>query len=880
MNCLVEDDLLTATRAGGLAGEPALQAHLADCQSCTAVVAALVVSARSETEAWGKLAETHLGRYRLDVQIGAGAMGAVYRGWDEDLCRKVAIKVLRSDVDPETLVREARAAAAIVDKNVVAIHDVGAADGTSYIVSELVEGESLRSTIDRGPMPLDLVLQAASELASGVAAAHDANIVHRDLKPENLIMTREGTLKILDFGLAKVVGDSLEETDNAAIRGTVGYMAPEQARAESVDGRVDIFAIGAILYELATGHRAFPGVSHAERLAALLRDTPVELDAESLGKLAPIISRCIARDPRDRFQSARDLSWALGQIDSMSVESPAPDTNREQPRVGRRNLIVGGIAAAGIGAIGYMLGLRNRESLRSAPAPRQLTFRRGRIMTARFTQDESAAYFGAAWDGEALEAHSLRFEGGVIRGLGIEADVLAVSRTELFLSLNRRNVSGQCATGVLATMPIDGERPRPLRDGIQDADCTPDGELALIARVGSRFRVEWPIGTVLFESAKWLANPRISPDGNRLAFLVHPHTNDDAGTVAILARGETQISELQKNWPSIAGLAWSSDEELLVSASREAEPSALWRVPLSGNVASVFDMPTRLRLHDLGENGQALVSRDDWRLRAMMATRDAGDVDCSLTPASMVVDIASDGSSVVTAEFGGTEAINGIYVIETASRERQRLGPGIPLARSPDLSRVFALRQRKAAAPEPILYSSAGGLGKPVEATPLETLRWATWITNDSLVVLGSEGTRPPRLWHLDLEVGKARPLTEEGVFGRGAVDTSRSSFAFVDVQGDLNVVTLDGVKRRLAKGLAELVVCGWSGEHPLVRTSSTPIEISRVDSQSGQLDFERRISPPALGAKGVDALVLATSDSRYAYSYGQELAELFYVSL
>lgn len=891
MDCLAEDELLAATQPGGLGDAPALQAHLAECQSCTAVVAALIVSARAEARAWGALAGSHVGRYRLDVQIGAGAMGVVYRAWDEDLGRNVAVKILQSDVNSDSLAREARIAAAIVHPHVVAIYDVGSASGSSYVVSELVDGESLRSVLEGDAIPSTLVRRAARELASGVAAAHDAGVVHRDLKPENLIMTREGALKILDFGLAKVAGNSVDETDNAAIRGTVGYMAPEQARAEPVDGRADIFAIGAILYELISGRRAFPGTSQAERLSAVLRDTPAGLDKESLGPLAPIVSRCLAKDPRDRFQSARDLAWALDQIgndepveqigNDEPVEIPAADQdNDRRSRPSRRNLIIGGLAASGLGVVGYALGRAGRAPASSPPAARQLTFRRGRIMTARFSRDESGAYFGAAWDGEALEAHSLRLDGGIVRKLGLEADVLCVSRTDLILSLDRRNVSGQCATGQLATMPIDGDRPRSIREGVQDADCTPDGELAIIARLGSGFRVEWPLGAVQYESAKWLSNPRISPDGRHLAFLVHPHTNDDAGTVALLERGSREARELSGHWPSIAGLAWSKRDELLVSASREAEQSSLWRVDLSGASRRVFEMPGRLRLHDLGASGRALVSLDNWRLRAMVATTDQGEVDRSLTPGSMVVDISSDGGSVVVAEFGDVEAVNGVYVVDTDTGERVRLGPGIPVARSPDLSRVLALRPRESGHPSPVLYASSSGAGELMATDPIDVLRWATWIDDNRLIGLGAAQARQPRLWHLDVAGGRPIPLTDEGVFGRGAVDATRSRFAFIDSQGRLNVLNLDGETRRVGDNFAELIVCGWTGSAPLVRTSSTPIEISRVDLESGEIRVERRIFPPPLGAKGVDALVLATADPRYAYSYGQELAELFLVTL
>jgi serine/threonine protein kinase len=344
--CLAEDDLLELARGRALDDAPDLEAHLADCAACSSLLAALLDGA--DAPAWGALVGRTLGPYRLEAQIGAGAMGAVYRARDERLGRRVAIKVLPAHGrDSAELARrlglEARAAGAIAHPNVVTIHDVGHDAGVAYVVAELVEGESLRSVIERGPVPRARVESIARDLARGLAAAHAVGVVHRDLKPENLIVAADGTLKILDFGLAKVRGagadgvDALDETEPGAIFGTVGYMAPEQARGEPADARSDLFSAGAILYELATGRRAFGGASHAERLSAVLRDTP-PLDAGELGELAPVIARCLEKDPRRRFQSAQDLAWVL--------EGSKPPRRRISRRAWVAGAAVGALALA------------------------------------------------------------------------------------------------------------------------------------------------------------------------------------------------------------------------------------------------------------------------------------------------------------------------------------------------------------------------------------------------------------------------------------------------------------------------------------------------------------------------------------------------------
>jgi len=234
--CLAEDDLLALGRGHGLADAPAAEAHLADCATCSALLAALV---RDDAPAWDALAGHQLGPYRLEAQIGAGGMGAVYRARDTRLDRAVAVKVLRTGTP------EARAAAAVEHPAIVAVYDVGTANGLHYIAMELVAGESLRSVIARGAPGEARARELVLELARGLAAAHARGVVHRDLKPENLIVARAGQLKILDFGLARV-GDAaaLDATEPSTLAGTAGYMAPEQARGEPTDARTDLFAVG------------------------------------------------------------------------------------------------------------------------------------------------------------------------------------------------------------------------------------------------------------------------------------------------------------------------------------------------------------------------------------------------------------------------------------------------------------------------------------------------------------------------------------------------------------------------------------------------------------------------------------------------------------
>jgi eukaryotic-like serine/threonine-protein kinase len=279
-------------------------------------------------------AGTALAHYEILAPLGAGGMGEVYRARDERLGRDVAIKVLPENLAAaaESLTRferEARALAALSHPNLLAIFDVGRDQGVSFAVMEFLEGETLRERIDRAPLTLGTVLEIGAAVAEGLAAAHAKGVVHRDLKPGNIFLTSSGQVKVLDFGLARIEKPtSLEEltasylpdlTEVGRVLGTSGYMSPEQVRGEIPDARGDIFSLGCVIYEMATGQRAFPGNTVAEMMAAVLRDEPAGMDGSGSGQRIPlelkrVIAMCVAKRPEHRFQSAGDLALVLMTI--------------------------------------------------------------------------------------------------------------------------------------------------------------------------------------------------------------------------------------------------------------------------------------------------------------------------------------------------------------------------------------------------------------------------------------------------------------------------------------------------------------------------------------------------------------------------------------
>src|SRR5262247_2100384 len=286
-----------------------------------------------------------IGAYKILALLAAGGMGVVYRARDERLRREVAIKVLPASLahDADRLRRfeqEAHATSALNHPNILTIYDIGAHEGAPFIVAELLEGEELRSQLESGALPARRALEYALQITQGLAAAHEKGIVHRDLKPENLFVTKDGRVKVLDFGLAKLKPSQVGAVDTAAptqrkitdpgtVMGTVGYMSPEQVRGQEADHRADIFSFGMILYEMLSGKRAFNGASVADVMSAILKEEPSDL-AETHTKISPaldkIVRRCLEKRPERRFHSAHDLTFALEALSTPSDSRVDPAT--------------------------------------------------------------------------------------------------------------------------------------------------------------------------------------------------------------------------------------------------------------------------------------------------------------------------------------------------------------------------------------------------------------------------------------------------------------------------------------------------------------------------------------------------------------------------
>jgi serine/threonine protein kinase len=370
-----------------------------------------------------------LGQYTILGRLGAGGMGEVYRARDTRLSRDVAIKVLPSFLskDPDRLRRfelEARAAAALNHPNILAVYQMGTYEGAPYLVSELLEGSTLREQLSRGPLPLRKVIDYGVQIARGLAAAHEKGIVHRDLKPENLFVAKDGRVKVLDFGLAKVTEPNWPLDSKAAtvsrgtepgvVMGTVGYMAPEQVSGKAADHRADIFAFGAVLYEMLTGKRAFQKPTSVETMSAILNEEPPAVSQfapTSPPALQRVVQRCLDKSPQQRFQSASDLAFALEAL--TESESARVATNVVQPDDSRKAirargwLALAGLALAALLALAYA-GYRDRTEHAGRPRVKSLAVLPLKNLSGDPRQEYLADGMTEALIGRLSEIHDLR----------------------------------------------------------------------------------------------------------------------------------------------------------------------------------------------------------------------------------------------------------------------------------------------------------------------------------------------------------------------------------------------------------------------------------------------------------------------------------------
>ena len=851
-----------------------------------------------------------LGTCDIIDKLGAGGMGEVYRARDTRLNRDVAIKVLPDALsrDPAALARferEAQAVAALSHPNILAIHDFATQGTTTYAVTELLEGETLRARMGEQALTVRKAVEYGVQIVRGIAAAHGRGIIHRDLKPENIFVTRDGVVKILDFGLAKAsdavtpaaavtAGETrMAQTAAGMVMGTVGYMSPEQVRAQPLDHRTDIFSFGAILYEMLTGRRAFSGDSHVETMNAILKEDPpefAEINPNLPGSLDRIVRRCLEKLPEDRFHSAHDLAIALEAL-SGTAHSTTAAAAAASIAAPRRRLSLASVAAALVlvGAAAFVAGhVLWAPPAWKAPQFQRLTYRRGLIWYSRMMPDAATMLYSAVWDGGPLRIFSTRVDSPDSAPLPYEdADIVATSsRGELALIAHRIAVRAYARPGTLQRASLGGAS-RDVLENVQDADWLPDGSaLAVTHFVDNKFRLEFPIGHVVYETSGWITDPHVSRDGRTVAFLDHPLLGDDRGQVAVVDAAGS-VKRISRECESTQGLAWSQDgTQVWFTCSQKGLSRSLEATTLNGSQRTVLRVPGSLVLGGIAADGAVLVSHDIARRGAAgMARNETRERDLSWLDWTQPVALSRDGSTLLFTEEGeGGGPGYGVYLRKLDGSPAVRLGPGEAMDLSPDGKWVIAQKLDPSPAQLVLLPTGAGDVRT---------------LTNDSLthddarflpdgkrfVFLGAEPGKAARVWVQDLAGGSPRPITPERV--TGILPTPDGTRVMARDKGVRILYPIDGkgqpAAMKFIDNQREGIVGFASNDSVLVAVRHAGVEsvdILSLDLTTGARTPVRTILPvpESVGTVRVGQILMSPDGAAYVQGYGVTQSDLYLV--
>jgi serine/threonine protein kinase/Tol biopolymer transport system component len=879
---------------------------------------------------------SRLGRYEIRSKIGEGGMGVVYRAFDPKINREVAIKVLPPtfSVDRDRLTRfeqEAQAAGALNHPNILSIYDVDMCDGSPYVVSELLEGETLGERLrlyglrDPEPgapaglpsgsmfLPSRKALDYALQIAEGLATSHERGIVHRDLKPDNIFLTKDGRVKILDFGLAKLTEPISEretqtdaptrrvETEPGTLIGTVGYMSPEQVRGRVVDYRSDIFSFGAVLYEMLSGQQAFKGESKVETLSAILQENPPvlsELNLHISPSVEKLVERCLEKKPEDRFQSTRDLAFALEALSGVSTTSHLESSTASNLELRTTRAVASPaslrlwkilaftalLAAVAMG-IGALIAWRRAGVTPSSY--QKLTFRRGTIWNARFARNGQTIVYSAAWNGNPMEIFTTRSESPESHSLGLRADVLSISSSdEVAVLLNPRYQHHSISRGTLARIPLVGGAPREILNDVEQAEWSPDGaNLAVVRWVEGRCRLEYPIGKVLYETAGFISYPRFSPKGDMIAFQDHQIQGDDRGWVAVVDLAGNKRT-LSQEWGAEEGLAWSPAGDEIWFGAGSGEDYSIHAVNLSGRERVVARAPGSMWFQDISRDGQILVTHVVVP-NSLIALHpgESRERDLSSLDSVVIYDLSADGTVFLFSYFGEGSGTNYVaYMQRTDGSAAVRLGDGFAAALSPDGQRVLALLNQP---PQLVILPIGAGEIKRIDRAGIEYYQWANYLPDGKRVLfVARESDHSFRFYVQEIEGGQPRAVSPEGMVVATAagnpipISPDGKLFIGADPKHKRMIFPIEGGEPRSIPGLSDGDrVLRWSsdGRSLFVSQGIMPTRVYRLDLSSGHKELWKEITPADPAGISDPLNILITPDGKgYVYQIQRHLSDLY----
>ena len=851
-----------------------------------------------------------LGPYEVLSVVGAGGMAEVYRARDPRLGRDIALKVVNESLaaSPDLVRRfeqEARIAGSLNHPNIVAVYDVGVHDGAPYFVTELLEGESLRRRMSRGRVPLATVLDWGIQLAHGLAAAHRRGVIHRDVKPDNVFIVSGGQVKLLDFGIAKLAEEARaaphgmmdatvtpagNATRTGSVLGTPGYMSPEQVRGDPVDARTDIFSLGAVLYELLSGERAFPGASLVESGYAILNSDPPPLPSAVPASVGQVVLRCLEKEPDRRLQTAADLAFALEVVRNPTGAVSPPALPRRGSRLVLPLALLSGLLLTL--AIATWARPRLGSSGASGPVVEQLTYRLGAVRAARFAPD-GRVIFSASLDGKAEEVFSRTAASIEPQSLGLtDARLMAVAPSgALGLLLEPRFTRSFSMRGTLARLETPAGTPRGLVENAEFADWGPGGELAIVRNVGAASTLESPVGKVLFQTNGWISNPRFSPRGDRIAFLHHPYFYDDMGEPRVVDL-HGQGKALAPPWPRTLGLAWAPDGSEVLFTAGKVQRNILLAVDEAGSSRVLYTALSDLRLEDVAPDGTVLATEQLERSEFGLSV--AGQPQQSTLTWSnwttFVATVGDDGSilfseSVPLPAETGTRPVQPVWTLLLRSERAaaQVLGPGSALDASPDRRWALLLasdRRGLAAAP------TGPGQERSIDVQGLE-IAAGRWLRDGSRLAVSARAPADADYHLFVTPEGKTTfaRVSDVPVTARRVLHLSPDDRWVATLDKDDRLLLLnirDGAAARIPEAGPDAIPRGWSAEGHLWISRGgdrTPVvfRLMKIDVERRKVLEERVVAPAEMtGAIYIRDVAISPDGRRVAFIYGRNLGHLY----